>query len=229
MKFLDIQIERHTITVLMLKSFFVIMFGVLSLSPLVTPVKESPAALLHTPLPPDTGDRTKDSGQTATLEPATTTPPVIAAPIAMVPTEPVRLHIPSIALNDAVAKVGVNAKGEMDVPDGNTKDVGWYGGGTIPGNIGSAVIDAHVFAAFAKLQNIKVGNDIYVETDSGQKLHFVVSEIKTYKLADVPADLLFNRADTERLNLITCTGKLTDDRSTYDHRLVVYATLVHTE
>ncbi len=114
----------------------------------------------------------------------------------------------------------------MDVPDGDTKNVGWYSSGTVPGNVGSAVIDAHVFAAFAKLKNIKVGSDIYVETDSGQKLHFVVSEIKTYALKDVPTDLLFNRADTARLNLITCAGKLTADHSTYDHRLVVYATLV---
>jgi sortase (surface protein transpeptidase) len=215
MNFLDILNHKHTITVLMLKSSFLIAFGVLSFSPLVIPQLESPAALLATPLPPNTG---------TTI--ATTTPPVVAAKEVSAPTMPERLMVPSIALNDAITKVGVNAKGEMDVPAGNTKNVGWYADGTVPGTLGSAVIDAHVFAAFSKLQNIKVGSDIYIETDSGQKLHFVVQEMKTYALADVPADLLFNRADAERLNLITCAGKLTADRSTYDHRLVVYATLV---
>ncbi len=214
MKFLDKQNRKRTITELMLKSYFLIAFGVLSLSPLVIPVQESPVALLTTPLPPNTGEGVPNAAST-TVE------------IATAPTAPSRLIIPSIALNDTVAKVGVNAKGEMDVPAGNTRDVGWYDAGTMPGTVGSAVIDAHVFAAFSKLKNIKVGSDIYIETDSGQKLHFVVSEMKTYVLADVPADILFNRADTERLNLITCAGKLTDDRSTYDHRLVVYAVLAN--
>ena len=218
MKFLDKQNQKHTITVLMLKSFLVILFGVLSLSPLVIPVRESSTAFVTTPLPPNTGEATSS----AIVSTATTTKQVASAP-----TLPIHLSIPSIALDDKVIKVGVNAKGEMDVPPGNTKDIGWYGGGTLPGTIGSAVLDAHVFAAFSKLKNIKVGGDIYIETDSGQKLHFVVSEMKTYALKDVPADVLFNRADTERLNLITCTGKLTADRSTYDQRLVIYATLVH--
>jgi hypothetical protein len=37
-------------------------------------------------------------------------------------------------------------------------------------------------------------------------------------------DQIFNRNDAARLNLITCHGQLTADRSTYTHRLVVYAT-----
>jgi hypothetical protein len=43
----------------------------------------------------------------------------------------------------------------------------------------------------------------------------------------VPADELFNRADTARLNLITCAGSLTRNRTTYDHRLVIYTKLVN--
>jgi sortase (surface protein transpeptidase) len=200
----------------MLKSLFLLAFAMLSLSPLVIPQVESPAALLATPLPPDTGEIGQPTGQTAIVEPAPIPTPL-----------PSRLIIPSISLNDTIAKVGLNAKGEMDVPAGNTKDVGWYRAGAVPGNVGSAVIDAHVFAAFSKLKNIKIGSDIYVETDSGQRLHFVVSDLQTYALRDVPADILFNRADTERLNLITCAGNLTADHTTYDHRLVVYATLAH--
>lgn len=203
----------------MQKSYFLLPLILLSfLSVLV--FSHTPSAA-STPLPPDTGDPAEPTGQTA----------VVAAPDpepqAPAPAKPVRLSIPSISLNDTIATVGLNPKGEMDVPSGNTSDVGWYGGGTVPGAVGSAVIDAHVFAAFAKLQNLKIGSDIYVETDRGQKLHFVVSEMQSYALKDVPADVLFNRADTERLNLITCAGKLTADRLTYDHRLIVYATLVH--
>lgn len=139
---------------------------------------------------------------------------------------PERLVIPSIDLNVPVVGVGVNGSGEMDVPDGSSKSVGWYKYGTLPGNWGSAVLDAHVFAAFSDLRSVKVGSDIYVKTSEGENLHFVVTDSRLYKLGELPPEYLFARADARRLNLITCAGKLLPDGSTYDHRLVVYAELV---
>src|SRR6185295_18315844 len=112
---------------------------------------------------------------------------------------------------------------EMDVPDGRTNKVGWYEPGTLPGNSGSAVLDAHVYAAFKNLRYAKVGDDIYVKTRSGKLLHFRAEESLVYKTSQVPLQQLFNRTDVPRLNLITCAGKLTKDRSTYDHRLILYA------
>jgi len=198
----------------MQKTVFILLSLLLATVAVIAPQQESLAALPSAPLPPDTGI------------PATTTTAVVEPAVPAAPDLPARLIIPSISLNDTISKVGTNDKGEMDVPPGNTTNVGWYQFGTVPGNVGSAVIDAHVFAAFSKLRNLSVGSSIYIQTESGQKLHFVVSEAKQYALADVPADLLFNRSDQARLNLITCAGKLTPDHSTYDHRLVVYATLV---
>jgi sortase (surface protein transpeptidase) len=215
----------------MQKTVFLTLFLVAGVV-LLFPHSESGASVLlayektPSPLPPDAGLATTTAVNT--LPDATTSvqdSTIVAKPIKQISSAPTRLLIPSIGLNDTVNKVGTNAKGEMDVPAGNTNDVGWYQFGTVPGEIGSAVIDAHVFAAFSKLKNIDVGSSIYIETESGQKLHFVVSEMKMYKLADIPADLLFNRADKARLNLITCAGKLTDDHSTSDKRLVIYATL----
>jgi sortase (surface protein transpeptidase) len=130
-----------------------------------------------------------------------------------------------LKLNDAVVPMGITEDGALDVPSGTTRNVGWYATGTIPGGKGSAVMDAHVFAAFSALHKLSVGSDIYVVDQNGTKLHFVVSEMRIYALKDVPLQKLFNRSDTARLNLITCAGKLLPDRSTYDHRLVVYATL----
>ena len=137
---------------------------------------------------------------------------------------PTSVAIPSVGLKAPVVAVGVNSKGEMDVPDGQTNEVGWYGGGTVPGNIGSAVLDAHVFAAFSKLNKVKVGSDIYV-TEGTHTLHFVVSQVQTYALSALSPQTLFARADARRLNLITCAGTYVPSIGTYDHRLVVYATL----
>lgn len=171
------------------------------------------------------------------LPPNTAEPQVVAEKVVLTPTptpapglrNPVRLIIPSIKLDDTVVDVGVNKKGEMDVPNGNTKNIGWYKDGTTPTDTGTAVFDAHVFAAFSKLRYVKVGGSIYVVTENGKKLHFVVTESMVYKLADLSSNTLFGSRGYAQLNLITCAGKLTPDHSTYDHRLVVFTKYVGEE
>ncbi|MBP9757144.1 MAG: class F sortase [Candidatus Pacebacteria bacterium] len=150
----------------------------------------------------------------------------VKKPLPRVTAYPVRLIIPSIGLSAPVTSVGLNEKGEMDVPEGNTPDVGWYKHGTIPGNIGSAVIDAHVFAAFENLRDLKVGSEVYVENSAGERLTFVVDDSRVYQLGELTSGMLFGKKDTRRLNLITCAGEQTPDGSTYTHRLVVYTKLV---
>ena len=140
---------------------------------------------------------------------------------------PARLIIPSISLNVRIQGVGVNAQGAMAVPSGTSKLVGWYKNGVVPGQAGSAVIDAHVFAAFSKLKYLKPGADVYVIMTNGTTLHFVVSVAKTFALTALsPQQQLFRSTLSADLNLITCAGSLTSDHSTYDHRLIVYTTLV---
>ncbi len=112
----------------------------------------------------------------------------------------------------------------MAVPSGSSNNVGWYDGGPMPGEAGSAVLDAHVFAAFSKLKYVSVGDSIYVN-EYGKQLRFVVAAVKTYALSEITSNDLFTPTSDHDLNLITCAGNLTADHSTYDHRIVVYATL----
>lgn len=140
-----------------------------------------------------------------------------------------RIVIPKVNLNAPIVPVGINARGEMDVPDGKTNNVGWYKGGTKPGQIGSAVLDAHVYAAFENINRLQPGDDVYITTDRGTKLHFEVEESIIYKLADVPLQRLFNRKDDRRLNLITCSGKFMPSINTYDRRLIVYTKFIGEE
>ena len=138
---------------------------------------------------------------------------------------PAQLIIPAISLNAPIVGVGVNDKGEMDVPNGATNQVGWYKEGTLPGALGSAVLDAHVFAAFKNLNKVKVGDSISVMTEGGRQIRWVISRVAVYSLADVPNEEMFTEADQPRLNLITCAGTFLPGQGTYSHRLVVYATL----
>lgn len=141
--------------------------------------------------------------------------------------DPAILIVPSIGLTAPIEGVGENELGEMAVPDGATGLVGWYQDGTIPGNKGSAVLAAHVYAAFKKLSALKVGSDIYIITKGNETLHFVVEESKLTNLQDVSPYFLFERSDKARLNLITCAGTFDKKLGTYTKRLIDYAVLVN--
>lgn len=142
-------------------------------------------------------------------------------------TLPITLHIPSIKLDAPVEHVSTDDSGEMGVPDGKTENVGWYQNGTSPGERGSAVMDAHVYAAFKNLHRVREGDATIVKMSDGSTRHFRVERTQLYLLEDVPSEELFNRSDAERLNFITCAGNWDARRETYDHRLVVYAVLAN--
>jgi LPXTG-site transpeptidase (sortase) family protein len=154
-------------------------------------------------------------------------------PVASMPSDPTRLIIPSLSINANVQYVGKNAEGNMRAPT-NFTDAAWYKDGTIPGKLGSAVIDGHVdnglglAGVFKHLGDLKEGDDVYVVTKDGSKLHFVVSKTETYPYTDAPAGEIFTADDKARLNLITCAGTWLRGGQTYNERLVVYTTYVDT-
>jgi LPXTG-site transpeptidase (sortase) family protein len=143
---------------------------------------------------------------------------------------PMTLSIPVLGIHAAVQQTGITKSGAMGTPT-NFTDVAWYKYGPAPGQVGSAVIDGHVdnglslAGVFKHLGDIKVGDDLYVTTKSGQELHFGVTDIEVYPYKDTPNDLIFNRTDKVRLNLITCQGTWVKGDKTYDERLVVFAEL----
>lgn len=147
--------------------------------------------------------------------------------VAATSSKPARLKIPSLDIDANVQYVGVNGKGEMGIPS-NFKDVAWYRYGTIPGQLGSAVIAGHVDnglglpAVFWDLKDLKAGDDVYIVAEDGSRLHFLVSDVATYPYTDSPAERIFAESDKARLNLITCSGKWLPGKRTYSERLVIY-------
>ncbi len=139
---------------------------------------------------------------------------------------PVRLLIPVINVNAAIQDVGVNTKGEMDVPS-NTADVGWFKLGSRPGEKGSAVISGHFngkdgeAAVFTNLQKLKQGDKLYIEDDSGTSFAFVVRESLIYNPGF--AEEVFSLNDIAHLNLVTCDGVWDGAKKSYSKRLVVFA------
>jgi sortase (surface protein transpeptidase) len=140
---------------------------------------------------------------------------------------PVYLYIPSIKLLSNVQGVGIDQKGNMDVPSGKTNNVGWYERGVAPGGLGTAVLDAHNTAAFKALNKVPVGADVYVYMSDGTWLKFKVNKAKTYSMETLEPSTLFEPANTsaQKLNLITCAG-LSLGGGEATHRLIVSATMV---
>ncbi|GCE10802.1 class F sortase [Tengunoibacter tsumagoiensis] len=143
------------------------------------------------------------------------------------------LIIPSIQLDAPVEQVGLTATGAMDVP---TKDqwggVGWYNKGSLPGTVGSAVIDGHLDkpgglpAVFWNLRNLHLGDLVTVQDKEGHTKRFRVTKMANYAPDQAPLDEIFSNKDGSFLNLITCAGRWVPSQHQTTLRLVVYTTLV---
>ncbi len=143
---------------------------------------------------------------------------------------PVELQIPAVRIDAPIWQVGEDDDGGMESPWSDTA-VGWFAPGFVPGQPGNAVIAGHVdwvdhAAVFYFLKNLSPGDLVNVVMDDGSVLSFAVDEVDQYDDTNTPLDQIFGNSDQPHLNLITCGGVF--DRSThnYDHRLVVYTSLV---
>lgn len=143
---------------------------------------------------------------------------------------PQRLEIPSVGIDASVEDVGISARGAMSVPR-LYQDVGWYRYGAEPGENGNAVIDGHVdngfglAGVFKHLAEVQAGDEIVVTTATGERVRFEVDEVATYNYSEVETSRIFDEKGPPRLVLITCEGVWVPEEKTYDHRLVVYASL----
>ena len=173
------------------------------------------------------GPRPEDAGDAAVAEDAGSAAvagPKVGERVGL----PMRLKIPSIALDAAIEKVALAADGSMGVPK-SPLDIGWYEKGPRPGETGSAAIAGHVdwangaAAVLADLHKVKTGDKIAVEDDQGATIAFIVRKSRTYD-ANAQAVEVFRSSDGRaHLNIITCSGAWDKIANQYTKRLVVFA------
>jgi LPXTG-site transpeptidase (sortase) family protein len=116
----------------------------------------------------------------------------------------------------------------VGTPEGPS-DTAWFNIGPRPGDNGSAVIAGHYGpwktgqgSVFDNLNNLKIGDKIYIEGEKGTTATFVVRELRTYSQNEYAPEV-FNSSDGKaHLNLITCEGTWSDAQKTYSNRLVVF-------
>jgi LPXTG-site transpeptidase (sortase) family protein len=143
---------------------------------------------------------------------------------------PMRLKIPSINVNAVIESVGLTAQMAMDTSD-DPDNVGWYNLGPRPGQEGAAVLAGHLDwyegekSVFEHLDQLRPGDGISVETDTGMSLTYVVRGIRMYQ-PDEYAPEVFQQRVGKHLNLVTCGGAWDPVRKIYSERLVVFAEAV---
>ena len=219
MSYLSRKITYITLTALAASVFLIVLVRTTYDSSFVASNITAPIVSVFTPSP---------STEPPTISDANSAAPIKALPVSgpALPT----LTIPAIKVNAHIEDVGLTPKGNMATPE-RLVNVGWYKYGTPIGELGSAVIAGHVDnalaqpAVFFNLKKLNPGDDIYVTEVSGEKLHFVVTDVANYDLKTAPADMIFNDKSGHILRLITCEGIISQGQFAYDRRIVVSAVL----
>ncbi|MFT2693330.1 class F sortase [Clavibacter zhangzhiyongii] len=153
-----------------------------------------------------------------------TTDPQVVQGLGALPT---RVAIPAIELDEPLIDLGIAPDGRMEVPV-DFDDVGWFTGGGRPGGRGPTVIAAHVDsrvgpAAFARLAELGVGDEVSVQDVDGGATRYAVTEVADFAKADFPTARVFGAQPTDQLRLITCGGIFDRSVGHYEDNRVVFA------
>ncbi|BDO42245.1 class F sortase [Cellulomonas sp. NTE-D12] len=157
--------------------------------------------------------------------PAPATPSATAAPAAepdlgpILPASiPVTLDIPAIGVHTTnLVPLSVGADGVLPPPT-DYATAGYYTGGPTPGQLGAAVIAAHVDgksgpAVFYRLGELTPGALVHVTRQDGTVATFTIDTVARYPKAQFPTQLVYGSATSRaEIRLITCGGAY--DRTT---------------
>jgi len=141
--------------------------------------------------------------------------------------QPRRLIIPAIAVEAPITAVGLEPSGIMASPD-EAQIVGWYELGPRPGDRSNAVLAGHLdwkgeIGAFNRLDELKAGDILDVQSEDGTRYRYLVEQIQTYETASAPVAEIFGPTAGPELTLITCAGSYNPVQQLYRDRLVIRA------
>jgi LPXTG-site transpeptidase (sortase) family protein len=143
--------------------------------------------------------------------------------------EPSRVRIAAIGVDARLTELHLDKAGVLVAPT-DFAVPGWYADGTVPGDIGPAVIAGHVDsrsgpAVFYRLHELRAGDLIEVDR-GGQWVDFQVVSTERYAKDQFPTARVYGPTPDRQLRLITCGGSFDRTRGSYVDNLVVYAIAV---
>lgn len=139
-----------------------------------------------------------------------------------------RLVIPAAKVDAPLQVKGVNARREMENPDGKDT-VAWYNFSERPGFGGNAVFSGHVDwytgerGVFWYLKDLKEGDEAALRLSDGMELTYRVTTSDVYKADAAPVAAIVGPLSRDTLTLITCEGVFNRGSRDYSDRRVVRA------
>jgi hypothetical protein len=148
------------------------------------------------------------------------------------PSSPISgIDAPSIGLaSDQTTGLGLRDDNSLDVPR-SASTVGWYQQSASPGEIGPAVLAAHVnfrgeAGAFARLKDMRPGDAVEVHREDDTTAVFTVDRVEQYAKDAFPTEAVYGPTDDGQLRLITCGGVFNESTRSYEDNVVVFGHLV---
>ncbi|MEO3869110.1 class F sortase [Nonomuraea sp. B12E4] len=156
-------------------------------------------------------------------------PGKVAAP--MRAARPTAVYIPSIGVQAPLTELGLDAEGAIQNPPLDHPNLaGWYRYGPVPGRRGAAVITGHLDtrsgpAVFARLRNVKRGDQVQVLRADRSVAVFVVDSVEHTPKRSFPAKKVYAKLPYPGLRLVTCGGAFDQAAHSYRDNTIVYAHL----
>ncbi|MEO6881090.1 MAG: class F sortase [Mycobacteriaceae bacterium] len=157
---------------------------------------------------------------------APATGPVLAA------SNPVRLAVPRLGVDDDLISLGLNPDGTVAVPPlSQVRVPSWYDKSPTPGAVGPSAIYGHIDSAqygrgiFYDLGAMRPGDPVSVTRADGTVAVFTVSAVREYRKQAFPTLEVYGNVDYAGLRLITCGGAFDAKTGNYLNNIVVYAKL----
>ena len=160
-------------------------------------------------------------------------PPAAAVPVpidadALPASQPLSVQVPSIGVRTGeLIDLGLTAERELEVPD-DAVTAGWFELSPTPGEVGPAVIAAHVDyagvpGAFTRLRDVQQGDEITVARADRTTAVFTVYQVQRHPKSEFPTQRVYGNTETPELRLITCGGAFDEASGNYLDNVVVYA------
>lgn len=154
----------------------------------------------------------------------------VAVPVPLGAAQITGIDAPSIGLSTQdTTGLDLRDDNSLDVPR-NASTVGWYQRSASPGQVGPAVLAAHVNfrgeqGAFFHLGRMKAGDTVEVHRDDDTTAVFTVDHVDQVPKDAFPTEAVYGPTSDGELRMITCGGVFDDRTRSYEDNIVVFARL----
>lgn len=139
------------------------------------------------------------------------------------------VSVPKLGLADvSLVALGLNPDHTIQVPPlAVPGELGVYGKGPMPGQVGPSVILGHINSggtagAFAHLADLRVGDEVD-STGPGARTRFRVYRTQVIDKAEFPKAAVYSDVPGPELRLISCGGELDQAAHNYLGQVIVFA------